>query len=315
MENPIPTIICLFALSICTITVNVLALIVYIKSSKHGRGRIYPSKPPVMSRTTDYHLLSLIVVSIVQGAVTIPAYALKKWDPFDKYGKTVICDIFRFFYFTCTHISVFSLLGSSMNRAIGLVYPFRFRRQFKNKRLNDLSIFLIWMISIGFDTVPFFPVDRSDSDGCHYVPCQIWAVTNHIVGNIVPLVLLIIAYIIMVKAAYGFSKRKISPTSTADSGSIQTLLHLKATRIGLLITGSYFICWGPACIYYLLDWLCKSCFTVEYKPHDQWVRNFVKIFVLTGNLISPIIFCWGNRAFRHKAKTIYISSQAKCKKV
>ena len=301
VEHPIPTVVGLFLLSAIIIALNLLAIVVFVLRAK--------SRYPV-----DYPLVSLLVANTLQGLITIPAYALKKWKPGSSSQQAIICNAFRFTYFLCAHASILSLLTSSCDRIIALYYALRYQEFVTKKRLL-LVLIGIWMFVIAFDLIPFFPVNLTDSDGCHYVPNKQWSVTMHILLNIIPFPILILNSIFIVRVAMrhverqkSINKEKSRSRPKRSLRNVQFIFQMKATQKVLLITGTYILCVGPACVYYLLVWLCPHCFSSSYKHHQQWVRFVVKLLVHSHALLSPIIFFWRSKLFRSEAKRVLSKS-------
>eukprot|EP00794_Sanderia_malayensis_P000147 gene147-759_t len=303
VEHPVPTSIGLFLLAIVMVTLNLVAIVVFVKKQR--------TKPPV-----DYPLLSLLIANLLQGTVTLPAYALKKIYATDSDRLAIFCFVYRFSYFLCTHATILSLLASSFDRVIALVYSLRYW-QIVTKRRICAVIAMVWLFVIAFDVIPMFaPSDKRGTPraACNYIPTKEWSVSMHVIMNIIPFPILLVNYVITVRIAFKHAERaqldkSISTNSSCKQGrrdKLNTLYNMRATRKVLLIIGSYFVCVGPACVYYLLEWLCKSCFTKTYKEKQEQYMHFVlKILVNLNAVISPVIFFWKSKVFRSSAKEIF----------
>ena len=289
VENPIPTSVGLFMLAATIIVLNLIAIMVFIRKRD--------SKPPV-----DYPLLSLLIANLLQGTMTLPAYALKKINAFGDFEQAIICDVYRFSFFVCAHASIMSLLVSNVDRLIALFYSLRYWEIVTKTRIS-IAVSLTWLFVICFDMVPLLtPVENAS---CHYTPTKAWSVSMHIVMNIIPLPLLLAGYIVTIRIAYKHARKNdsFSSRNLSRREKVKIICGIRATKKVMLIIGCYFICVGPACVYYLLEWLCMSCFTAEYKIHrEQYVHFFLKVLVNVYAVVSAIIFYWNSKDFRRKAR-------------
>ncbi len=294
VQHPIPTAIGLFLLAFVIVTLNLVAIVVFVKKQR--------TKPPV-----DYPLLSLLFANMLQGTVTLPAYALKKINAWGAEEQAYICDLYRYSYFLCAHASILSLLASSFDRLIALVYSLSYW-QIVTKRRIMITLICIWCGVIAFDALPLLPT-YSKSHSCHYVPTKAWSVSMHVIMNIIPLPILLANYIVTIRIAFKHTKRTQLDLNCSKLGrrdKLNMLYNMRATRKVLLIIGSYFLCVGPACIYYLLEWLCRSCYTKEYKEHrEQYVRFVMKVLVKFNAVISPVLFFWKSKVFRKSVREVF----------
>lgn len=292
--HPTPTAIGLFLLALIMVTLNLVAIIVFVKQQTR--------KPPV-----DYPLLGLLTANLLQGVLTLPSYALKKINALGSYEQGIICDIYRFSYFFCTHASIMCLLVSCFDRLIALVYSLRYW-QIITKRRICVAVCATWVFVLAFDVLPFFISSGDNTEGCHYVPTKSWSVPMHIVMNIIPLPLLLGSYVVTIKIAYKHERKakgtlKMSKLNRKER--IRMVCGIRATKKVIMIIGSYFICVAPACIYYLMEWLCKSCFSQEYtRNHEQIVHFFIKVLVTVFAIVSAVIFFWNSKIFRKKVREL-----------
>ena len=291
VENPIPTSIGLFSLAIIIIVLNSIAILVFLRRKTNAA--------PV-----DFPLLSLLVANLLQGSLTLPAYALKKISSFGDNEHAIICDIYRFSFFVSAHASILSLMASSIDRLLALLYPLRYWEIVSRKRIF-VVVAVIWLFVICFDIIPFFTPIKYDK--CHYTPVKSWSVSMDILMNIIPLPLLLVSYIVTIRIAYSHARRDVTVNSRNLSrrDKVRILCSIRATRKAVLIIGSYFIFVGPACVYYLLEWLCHSCFTIDYKIHKEQYLHFVlKVLVNVHAVVSAVIFYWNSKDFRRKVREV-----------
>ena len=290
-ENPVPTCIGLFALALTIIVLNSIAIIVFLRK----KGNVAPF---------DYPLLSLLVANLLQGTLTLPAYALKKINSFGDSEKAIICDVYRFSFFVCAHASIMSLLVSNVDRLLALLYSLRYWEIVTKTRISAVVAFS-WLFVICFDIVPLFTA--AGEKLCHYTPTKQWSISMHIVMNIIPLPLLLAGYIVTIRIAYKHARKNdpFKSRNLSRRDKVRIICGIRATKKVMMIIGSYFICVGPACVYYLLQWLCLSCFTRDYDMNrKQYTQFFLKVLVNIYAVVSAIIFYWNSKDFRRKAREI-----------
>ena len=299
VENPIPTSIGLFTLALTIIALNLIAIIVFLRKKTNVA--------PV-----DYPLLSLLVANLLQGTITLPTYALKKINSFGDYEQAIICDIYRFSFFVCAHASIASLLVSNVDRLLALFYSLRYWEIVTKIRITAVVAFT-WLFVICFDITPLFI--SIEDDKCHYTPTKVWSVSMHIVMNIIPLPLLLAGYIVTIRIAYKHVRKNdpLRSRNLSRREKVRIICGIRATKKVMMIIGSYFICVGPACVYYLLEWLCPSCCTTDYRRYrEQYVRFFLKVLVNVYAVVSAIIFYWNSKDFRKKVREV-LSGREKAK--
>lgn len=291
VEHPIPTSVGLFILAAAIVLLNLIAILVFIQR----RG----NKPPV-----DYPLLSLLIANLLQGTMTLPAYALKKINAFGEFEQAIICDIYRFSFFVCAHASIMSLLVSTLDRLIALFYSLRYWEIVTRSRIT-VVVLLSWLFVICFDMVPL--ITTVEGAKCHYTPVKEWSISMHTVMNIVPLPLLLAGYTVTIRIAYRHARKNpsVNTKNMSKREKMRIICGIRATRKVTMIIGSYFVCVGPACVYYLLEWLCTSCFTADYKHYrEQYVHFFLKVLVNVYAVVSAVIFYWNSKDFRRKAREV-----------
>ena len=128
----------------------------------------------------------------------------------------------------------------------------------------------------------------------------------------VPFVMLIINYGVIIRIALACAKRnrnqnaenseKTRPRSSKTLQNLQLFIQLKATKKFLMIVGTYLICYGPSCTYYLLHWLCGKCFPDSIRKYEEWIIFFITILSFIFAISSSIIFFWSSNTFRENVK-------------
>ena len=311
-QYPVPTVCCLFILAFCISLLNVFCIATFIRKSKHNRRSSTYATVAKLKHAADYPLLLFLTSCIIQGFITVPAYALKKWKVETEEIQMVICDTYRFSFFFTSHISLYSLVVSSFDRIIALTSPFKYRR-IVTKRLIFMVLGTTIIMSLLFDVIPFFSIENPNEEMCHYIPFRIWSIIYDGVTILVPLPILIINNILTIRIAQRYHKkvtiRNIYQTGnssmvTTSNYQVHSSTQLRAAWRVILMIVTYILCWWPLIIYYLLLWLCKHCFLDSYEQHDQWTRFFIKVLVHINAVISPLVFAKGRNIFRRGSKHV-----------
>ena len=281
--------VCLLLLGVFVTILNVFAIFILFKSGKHSRNYSYP-------------LLWLLAANVLIGVFPLPIYGLKKYNFTSASLVGNICDAWRYTYFPTIHLAMASLLIMTVDKVINLQFPLKYPYIITKLRLN-LCVLLTWLFFIFFDMIPFFPVNKTDDENCHYNVKKEWAVAMNILTAAVPLPLIVSCYIYMVVLAFkqAFrmkSKNRGNFRTTSLTEKLKVAIEVKATKKVTYIVTAYMICWLPSTLYYLLEWICPKCYPDNYEPHKTWIRFFFKLLVLCHGLVTPILFCWQSKIFR-----------------
>ncbi|XP_065664134.1 5-hydroxytryptamine receptor 1B-like [Hydra vulgaris] len=266
-------------LSLFIIIINLYCLIITYQSRK-------------LHKPSNVAICSLILAHLVQGVIVIPLYTLKRSNfeiPF------LTCDMFRFFYMLTNYAACLSLMIVTIDRFLHLQIPFKYRVYITVKRIC-IFLVIMWIYTIALCLIPF--VNQINRQDCSYIPSKLWTTLMLICNTSVPLLFTIILYLMIFKKARAVEKKK---------RLIQNLrfVYLNKSNIVFLIVFCYVICWGPSCIYYLLESLChERCFRRNYhnSTSEKIVTLIMKIMTFMDGFIAPFIYCIGNRTFKKASK-------------
>ena len=122
-----------------------------------------------------------------------------------------------------------------------------------------------------------------------------------ILTQTIPLPIIVVSYLHMMCLA--FKKANHVPSESIKRkrsiiDNIKVAVEVKATKKVSYIVTAYMICWLPATLYYLIEWICPKCYPDNYEPHKTWIRFFFKLLVMCHGLVTPILFCWQSKIFR-----------------
>jgi len=288
--SPVTIIFVLSLIGISTIIINVLTLLIICK---HRRLR----------RPSNYPIVSFVVTGIIQGAVVVPVYCVKRLDLSS--SPDWICDLFRFPYFLCGHLSSLSVMFVALERFASIQFTFKYSAV-ASKRNMLLIIGATWGIFIAIDIVPFINGAKQGKK-CTYVPSNSWSVTVLVLTIVVPMVLIVFSYTWIWKKAVRHAERIqiASVRSTSSKGTrLKSRMEMKATRTTLLLVGIFFLTWAPLGIYYLVENICDACITNSVSLHMQEDFKFwVKVISFTSCIFSPLVYCWRTREFQDEVKS------------
>lgn len=249
----------------------------------------------------------LLVSNVLIGFFPMQFYGLKKYEISSHKISIAVCNIWRYSYFTFTHINLVSLLLMTTDKVVTLRYSLSYNLTITGHRINCIYT-IFWLFFIIFDAVLFLPISATDDEWCYYAVMKFWALTMNILTMIIPYPIIVVSYIYMLVVAcqqmqdvsrQGFIKSKWN--NKMNKICNKNALELKATKQVLHIVGTYVLCWLPSRWYYLLTWLCPKYLSNEYKPHRPWIRFFFKLLVMFHAFITPLLFCWSSDVFRREA--------------
>ena len=296
-ENPIPTVSCLLLLASVIIIANIATSTMYVSKANKMKKKSLSNLNFKAKYRFDYPILALLFSNILQGLLTLPAYAIKKWKLGSRDLQGAICGVFRFSYFLYLYLSILISSLSTFDQLMLLKFPFQYRKFLPERRIF-ISIIVIVLFSLLYDTLPLLPIAEKAKKKCTHIPFKIWSITNHMI-QLIFLIILIFNTIWLTRIAYQQTRvsRSIRRGMVISTYKKYEMIRLKATKTVVIMIATYIFCWGPLIVYYLIVWLCKKCFSANYMAYDQWTRLFVKILAMLYALLSPIIFGARNNLF------------------
>lgn len=108
--------------------------------------------------TFNYPIASFLVASTIQGSLPCPLYIYKILKELygGNRGKNIswLCDVYRFLYFFCAHITKISFLIISFERLVAVKFPYWYESRATKKIMINL-IAVLWVGIILIDAIPF----------------------------------------------------------------------------------------------------------------------------------------------------------------
>ncbi|XP_073513951.1 C-X-C chemokine receptor type 5 [Phyllobates terribilis] len=244
--------------------------------------------------STDYFLLHLAIADLLM-LVTFP-FAITESIVGWKFGDflcKVVGAISRLNFY-CSSL----LLGCiSIDRYLSIVYAIH---TFKNRSIKTIHFYCIfvWIFCFLLSVPNMFILGTHQLDNytwCtynqNYFPSNIWwqigRFINHIVGFLLPMIIMIICYSRIIVTLCRSPRRE----------------KKKAVRVALVITGVFFLCWTPFNVAVFLDTLdqygwIKSCAVKNNLPITITVTE---LFGYLHSCLNPLLYAFVGAKFRNDA--------------
>ena len=272
----------ILAISAILMTIINLFCISIILSSK----RLYNS--------SHLAILSLLLAHTIQGFIVLPSYSIENSEN-RVLRNEVLCDIFRFSYLYTNYVSCLSVLVISIDRFIGVQFPFRYLVNVTAERLSRVLMF-IWVYVAILCFIPFIPSERKEK--CHYNPQKEWVIGMLICHTFLPFLVIILSYIYILK--------KIRIHLTIINSSHQTVAmnirtQFNKSTVTILIVAAYILCWGPSLVYYIFLTICPfKCFPNGFSDSNEKevIGLVIKLLTLFDGFLTPLIYCFADQTFR-----------------
>ena len=105
----------------------------------------------------------LLVSNVLIGFFPMQFYGLKKYEISSHKISIAVCNIWRYSYFTFTHINLVSLLLMTTDKVVTLRYSLSYNLTITGHRINCIYT-IFWLFFIIFDAVLFLPISATDDE-------------------------------------------------------------------------------------------------------------------------------------------------------
>lgn len=250
-----------------------------------------------LQRPTYIPIGSLALADLLAGIFAMPTYLIKK-SPIELIGawEGVICDVFRFSYFTSGYGSIISLAVISAERMIAVRHPLKYHTIVSSGRLL-LALLVAWIDVMIISLLPFIPLEGGSRENvCHYRPTSWWSIMVIVSNVFIPFLFITICYIDMYVAV----RRVLRKIETQNNPKQKVQKHnrdTKGTKTVTIVIGLFVISWFPSCLYYFLREVCPSCFPQKFEAEGVF-NSIMKLMTFTGSFWNPLIYCWRSLEFR-----------------
>lgn len=249
-----------------------------------------------LQRPTYIPIGSLALADLLAGIFAMPAYLIKK-SPLvlSKAWEGVICDVFRFSYFTSGYGSIVSLAVISAERMVAVRFSLKYHNIVSSGRLR-ITLLVVWIYVLIMSLLPFFPLGGDGRGVCHYSPTSWWSLMVIVTNVFIPFFFILICYLDMYMAVRRVL-RKIETQNSAKQSVQQNNRESKGTRTVTIVIGLFIISWFPSCLYYFLREICPACFPQKFANEGVF-NSLMKLLTFAGSFWNPLIYCWRSLEFR-----------------
>ena len=257
---------------------------------------------PRLRKALYLPVLSLAIADVLCGLIAMPSYLAKK-HVFGGKKEQVVCDISRFSYFVTEYASVFSLTVISVDRALAIIRPLKYKTTVTSQRMK-VVLACTWCWAIVVSALPFF-WKTVDNDGCYFRPTNEWSIAV-IMGNVLlPFLVILVCqfsiYVIAIKHAIIIGKQRNVGRLHRTGSTPRTeawAVERKATVSLSIVIGLFILCWGPSSLYYFLQKVNPEYFEGTFGDHEGTFNAVVKLLTFANSCFNPIVYSWMNRDFR-----------------
>lgn len=188
----------------------------------------------------------------------------------------------------CGVASILHLCFISLERYICISSPLTYHDKMTTSKVL-VAIVAIWLFSIFMAVLKLI---------IWSVPPPAYELTVSVLCFLVPLVVLLVCYMKMYKAA----RHQIKKMILTVHGSPKRFLlskELKAAKTVGVVIGAFVICWGPFFVLNLIYGLCESC-----SPLPEESVLAAKWLHYVNSVLNPIIYACMNKDFRSAFKKL-----------
>ncbi|XP_032745430.1 probable G-protein coupled receptor 83 [Rattus rattus] len=245
--------------------------------------------------------ISDILIILLNSPFALARFLSGQWV----FGR-IMCHVSRFAQYCSLHVSTLTLMAVAMDRHRVILHPM------KPRLTHSQSLFVvgvIWSIAV-FLALPhaiyqnLFTLVNMDGDVRSYClpsfPGPSTLVSKYVdLGTFILLYILPLLVIVVTYSHLG--KRLWIQNAIGDASARQLMAHYqkrkKSIRMLILIVLVFAVCWFPLNFYVVLI----SSAGVE---NDSVIFYAFHWFAMSSTCYNPFIYCWLNRSFRAKLRSI-----------
>uniref|UniRef100_A0A8C9PJX5 G-protein coupled receptors family 1 profile domain-containing protein n=1 Tax=Spermophilus dauricus TaxID=99837 RepID=A0A8C9PJX5_SPEDA len=241
--------------------------------------------------------ISDILIILLNSPFALARFLSGQWV----FGR-IMCHVSRFAQYCSLHVSTLTLMAVAMDRHRVILHPTKPRLTHSQ---SILTVVLIWSLAV-FLALPhaiyqnlfYVIIVRS-----HCLPA--FPGPSKLVGKYVDLgtfgLLYILPLLVIVITYSHLGKRLWIQNSVGDASARQLMAHYqkrkKSIRMLILIVMVFAICWFPLNCYVVLI----SSADIETESVLFYAFHW---FAMSSTCYNPFIYCWLNRSFRAKLRSI-----------
>ena len=262
-----------------------------------------------LRKTKAFILIGNLAVSdLLVGLVVIPMDIYLLLTDYLSNNRTY-CLYYYCLIYTLITASVLNLFLLSVERFHAIIRPFQHNLRFTARRVY-LIICITWLLVILFGSLPLLGWKTDVSD--EKIICRstvLFTKAYRIIANAIIVTALTISFaffIVVIKIALNKTKEtelKLADLTDLGSNEIngRTTLRrdIRHTRLMVLVSGLFIICWGPYCIISLVP---------NVSDVVSFVRNWLSSLGLINSCLNWVVYGARNKRFRAAFKSILTCS-------
>ncbi|XP_015357078.1 G-protein coupled receptor 83-like [Marmota marmota marmota] len=245
--------------------------------------------------------ISDILIILLNSPFALARFLSGQWV----FGR-IMCHVSRFAQYCSLHVSTLTLMAVAMDRHRVILHPTKPRLTHSQ---SILTVVLIWSLAV-FLALPhaiyqnlFYVISKDGVVRSHCLPA--FPGPSKLVGKYVDLgtfgLLYILPLLVIVITYSHLGKRLWIQNSVGDASAHQLMAHYqkrkKSIRMLILIVMVFAICWFPLNCYVVLI----SSADIETESVLFYAFHW---FAMSSTCYNPFIYCWLNRSFRAKLRSI-----------
>ena len=200
-------------------------------------------------------------------------------------------------------VSEFSLVAIAFERYYAIVYPYLQRGRMTTRKIVMIVI-VSWVCATLINFAPFYVMTYSkEQDFCveewpRLSEAKFYSMFVFFTDVIFPLSIMGFLYTRIILNLWGKSNRV---QSSQDTTRVVVLkVRKKMTKMLLVVTAVYGLCWTPIMLLYVLSYYSPS----EYIQYGSNAYNIAIVFVCLNSSINPFVYTLHSEQFRRSFKSI-----------
>ena len=268
----------------------------------------------ILRKTKAFILIGNLAVSdLLVGLVVIPMDIFLLSTNYFSNDRTY-CVWYYCIIYTLVMASVLNLLLLSFERFHAIVRPFQHNLRFTTKRVH-IAMGVTWILVTTIGSLPHLGWTSDVMDDA--MICRSSLLFTHsyrILVNgiiVVSLTICFVFFIVVIRIALEKTKETnktnvymtdiSDPNGNRHDSNVRTTLRrdIRHTRLMVLVSGLFIICWGPYCIVSLIP---------DFSPTLSFARNWLSSLGLINSCLNWIVYGARNKRFRAAFKNILTCS-------
>ncbi|XP_071809466.1 probable G-protein coupled receptor 19 [Asterias amurensis] len=264
-----------------------------------------------LQSTTNYFVVSLALADLLMALFCMPLVLIRITTQTWLFGNFV-CKVVRFVQYMAPSVTVFVLVGISVDRFFTILYPLSFKiTRGKAKKMIVMS----WFVAIILSCPAFYFFEVAVSNGSDSQPFCDTFISYSTEGIVYSALVVFVEYLLPLIVVSVVYTRIIRHIWRVGIGAGRTLhrttnavprTKVKTVKMLMIVSTVYFISWGP--FFVLQLWFAAS---ADITPIPK--IYIATVWIAFGSSASnPIIYSCYNPNFRRGCREVFCMSTMKC---